>query len=271
MATEARTIRIPVNTNAAATYEIPGGVDMDVQAVYVTIDATAAADTTAEITVAEQSGVVIAKKRQSTAVAAGTTGSATWALRLDDGGGTGSLTGFLHWGANTDTTNLGLTLTGNGSFSSTTNGNSYSIDTRGGAPVGGTYSVTTSNNLTLDATLANFSVHNNWQTVSSNGSTSLDLNATGVLNLNASTGAIVGTAQHDSSVTVSGAAGAGGGFQVSADDGISLIGGGSHGVTISAPSHGISSSSANVTVNLAAARSFVVNDSGGSPIMQLTS
>jgi hypothetical protein len=58
---------------------------MDVETVYASVDATAAGGAvTAEITIADQSGVVIARKVQGSTIAAGGTGSATWALRLDD-------------------------------------------------------------------------------------------------------------------------------------------------------------------------------------------
>lgn len=73
--------------STTASFVIPQ-TGLDVEAVYVTIDATAAAaDVTAELTVSDQSGAVIARKVQTEAVTVGTTGSATWALRLLDDGG----------------------------------------------------------------------------------------------------------------------------------------------------------------------------------------
>lgn len=69
-------------------YQLAPGVAQYVQAVYATIDATSATDPVRPtLEILEQSGVVIAKKRQGEAIPAGGTGSATWALRLDDDGG----------------------------------------------------------------------------------------------------------------------------------------------------------------------------------------
>jgi len=67
-----------------ASFVIPQ-TGLDVESVYVTIDASGAAGAvTAELTVQDQSGAVIAKKPQLETVDAGLTGSATWALRLTD-------------------------------------------------------------------------------------------------------------------------------------------------------------------------------------------
>ncbi len=79
-----RTINAPVNGTGTVSFTLPPGITLDLQAVFATIDATAAGATTAELTISEQSGVVIAKKRQGETVDAGVTGSATWALRLGD-------------------------------------------------------------------------------------------------------------------------------------------------------------------------------------------
>jgi hypothetical protein len=70
------------------TFTMPGTVALNVQSVVATINNAAGADTTAELTVRDQSGVVIATKRQGEVIPAADTGTATFALRLsDDGGG----------------------------------------------------------------------------------------------------------------------------------------------------------------------------------------
>lgn len=67
------------------TYTLDPTVQFDLEAVYVELDTSGAGGpVTAELVIAEQSGVVIAKKRQSQTVDAGGAGTATWALRLDD-------------------------------------------------------------------------------------------------------------------------------------------------------------------------------------------
>lgn len=70
------------NLGASASFEVPAGVRFDVEAVYVEVDASGGGATTAELTVSEQSGEVIAKKQQGRTISG--VGSATWALRLDD-------------------------------------------------------------------------------------------------------------------------------------------------------------------------------------------
>lgn len=115
------------------TYIVPGGVTVDVESILVNVDASlAAGDVTAELTVLEQSGVVIAAKPQTSTIPAGSTGRATWALRLDDSAAATSTSGFLKWGANTDSSHLGLTLTGHGAFAFSTGGNSFSTTTANG-------------------------------------------------------------------------------------------------------------------------------------------
>jgi hypothetical protein len=84
------TAQEPGNGTGTLSYTIPGN-GLDVETVYATIDATGAGGAvTAEITIRDQSGVVIARKVQGSTIDAGVTGSATWALRLDDEGGGGS-------------------------------------------------------------------------------------------------------------------------------------------------------------------------------------
>jgi hypothetical protein len=189
---------------------------------------------------------------------AGSSARVTFAPFLGESSST-STTGFLHWGTNVDSLNQGLVLTGHGAFSTTCGGNSYSVDTGGAA------------SLDLSANIGDFSLSNNWQSVTSTGSTSLNLNTIGQLNLNASTGAIVGTAQHDSNITVHGAAGAGGLFEIDADNGVILSGGNTNGVTLKAPGFGLGSTSGPINVLLASGRSFVVYDASSNPLFGATS
>lgn len=81
-----RTIEAPIPGPAQSqSFGLDPGVVFDLEAVYVEIDTSGAGGpVTAELTLLEQSGVVIAKKRQAETVDAGGSGSATWALRLDD-------------------------------------------------------------------------------------------------------------------------------------------------------------------------------------------
>lgn len=237
MPTVVRTIRIPVTSNADATFEVPGGVDMEVQAVYVDVDASLAGDTTAELTITEQSGVVIAKKRQSSVIPAGSTGSATWAQRLDDGGGTGSLAGFLHWGVNTDSSNLGLTLTGHGAFSFTTGGNNFTTGTGGGAysvttsaggvtfdltsgAFGGSFAVSTKGlgTIVLGASNSNFSLQTNQVQVQTSGSATLVVNSVNYTQSITGSGSI--SCIHDYTVQCQAGGFSGGTYTVSADAGI---------------------------------------------------
>lgn len=89
MAGVPRTIDVGIDGPAQTqTFVLPQTVSFDLEAVYVEIDASGAGGpVTAELILAEQNGVVIAKKRQSETVDAGGVGTATWALRLDDEGG----------------------------------------------------------------------------------------------------------------------------------------------------------------------------------------
>lgn len=80
-----RTIAVPGNGTQTISFVWPSGVSLDPQAVFAVVDATGAGGpVTATLTIAEQSGVVIAAKRQGETIDAGAPGSATWALRLAD-------------------------------------------------------------------------------------------------------------------------------------------------------------------------------------------
>jgi hypothetical protein len=79
-----RTINQPGNGTATQQFELAPGLLQYVQAVYVDVDNSGGTATSPTLTVSEQSGVVIAKKQQGKTIDAGVTGSATWALRLDD-------------------------------------------------------------------------------------------------------------------------------------------------------------------------------------------
>jgi hypothetical protein len=75
----------PTTPSNTLSFALPPGVTIDVESVLAAIDASAAGDTTATLTIADSSGAVIARKAQTQVVAAGTNpGSATWALRLAD-------------------------------------------------------------------------------------------------------------------------------------------------------------------------------------------
>lgn len=183
---DARTILIPGNGTGSLSFELPPGVTMDVEAVLVNVDATGAASpVTAELQVAEQSGVVIAAKPQGSTIANGTSAKATWALRLDDSGASVDTTGFLKWGANTDAASAGLTLTGHGAFSFTTGGNSFSTTTSNGAysvsAGNGGISFDTSAPGTFDAAVHNsdFKIHSSNASIGTSGS-GTQLNASGV-------------------------------------------------------------------------------------------
>lgn len=82
---EPRTIVVnPETPGSSLSFALPPGVSISVESVLAAIDTSAALATTALLEIADSSGAVIARKRQSEAVDAGGTGSATWALRLDD-------------------------------------------------------------------------------------------------------------------------------------------------------------------------------------------
>lgn len=79
-----RTIVLPGDGSQAASYKLAPGIFQYVESVLVEVDASAAGDVRPTLRIAEPSGVVIATKRQGETIPAGDTGSATWALRLDD-------------------------------------------------------------------------------------------------------------------------------------------------------------------------------------------
>ena len=94
MSTEPRTIQPPFDPGQSSlAYTLAPGLVQYVQAVYIEVDASGSGDVRPVLTVKEQSGVVIAKKRQGESITGGGSGSATWALRLtDESGGGGSST-----------------------------------------------------------------------------------------------------------------------------------------------------------------------------------
>lgn len=100
---EPRTIDAPIDGPAVTqTFVLPKGVTLDVEAVYIEVNAGGAGGpVTAELTISESSGVVIAKKRQSAPIDPGGPGSATWALRLgDEAAAAGGGAGVMHqWDA----------------------------------------------------------------------------------------------------------------------------------------------------------------------------
>jgi hypothetical protein len=101
------TSKVPGNGTTTLSWTVPGD-GMDVETVYASVDATGAGGAvTAEITITDQSGVVIARKVQGTTIAAGGTGSATWALRLDDEtlGGSGGVTSITSADSSVTVTN----------------------------------------------------------------------------------------------------------------------------------------------------------------------
>jgi len=66
------------------SYRLPAGLFQYVESVYVELDTSGASDARPELAIATDNGVVMARKRQGEDVLGGDTGSATWALRLDD-------------------------------------------------------------------------------------------------------------------------------------------------------------------------------------------
>jgi hypothetical protein len=96
VAGEPRTIDAPIPGPAnTQVFTLPPGVTLNVEAVYIEVDTTGAGGpVTGELTIAEQSGVVIAKKPQSQTVDPGIAGTATWALRLGDDAAGGTPSGL---------------------------------------------------------------------------------------------------------------------------------------------------------------------------------
>lgn len=81
---------VPGNNTNTLSYTIPAA-GLAVESVYVAIDGSGAAGLfTAELTIADQSGQVIAKRVQTDTLNNTGAVSATWAVRLDSGGGSGS-------------------------------------------------------------------------------------------------------------------------------------------------------------------------------------
>lgn len=79
-----RTVVLPVDgTNNVESFTLPPAIDFKVQSVYVEFDGSTGS-VTPELSISEQSGQVIARKRQSEATDAVNPASATWALRLAD-------------------------------------------------------------------------------------------------------------------------------------------------------------------------------------------
>jgi hypothetical protein len=90
MSTTPRTIAVRLLApSETVSYQLPGGIGQYVQAVYVDVDATAAGDVSPTLTISEQAGIPVAKVEQLDTIAGGSTGSATWALRLIDNGASG--------------------------------------------------------------------------------------------------------------------------------------------------------------------------------------
>lgn len=75
-----------IGTNSVS-FTMPGSVALNVESVLAHVDNTLGADTTATLTIRDVSGEVIATKRQDDVIPAADTGTATFALRLDSGGG----------------------------------------------------------------------------------------------------------------------------------------------------------------------------------------
>lgn len=65
-----------------ATFTLPTTRNLSVESVFAAIDNASTSEVTPEVTVRDAAGQVIATVRQSEAIDAGITGSATWALRL---------------------------------------------------------------------------------------------------------------------------------------------------------------------------------------------
>ena len=72
-----------------AVFTMPSNVGIKVQSVVATINNGTASDVTATVVVRDQSGQVIATRRQADVIPSGDVGTATWALRLGDNGGGG--------------------------------------------------------------------------------------------------------------------------------------------------------------------------------------
>ena len=99
-----RTIRVGITgTSATESYTLAPGLAQYVESVYIEVTNGAASGVHPVLSIAEQAGVVIAKRRQGGTIAASGSGSATWALRLSgDEQADSGLTGVFY-----DTHNTG--------------------------------------------------------------------------------------------------------------------------------------------------------------------
>jgi hypothetical protein len=79
-----RTVVVPGAGGNSLSFEIPPGVEFDVESVLADVDTSAAGATFGELSIADQSGVVIATKRQGLPIPGGSSGTETWALGLND-------------------------------------------------------------------------------------------------------------------------------------------------------------------------------------------
>lgn len=148
-------------------------------AVDATFDGTAAAGSwVPALQIVSDAGVEVGTFPLADSLAAGDSARITFAPFL--GRGSGSGTGFLHWGTNTDTTNLGLTLTGHGAFTTTTGGNSYSVDTTN---AGISFSTAAPGTFSVAAHNSDWQLTTNNVQLGTSGSTQLNI---GAVNLAAS-------------------------------------------------------------------------------------
>lgn len=81
----------------SATFPMPASVPLLVESVVATVNNAAGGDTIATLTIKDQSGEVIAEKRQGAVIPAGDTGTATFALRDDDNDAVGTGAGFIKY------------------------------------------------------------------------------------------------------------------------------------------------------------------------------
>ena len=89
------TAKVPGAGTNTLSFTVPLA-GLDVESVVALVDASGAAGPiTAELTITDQSGVVIANKPQVSTILNSGTGSATWALRLDDNAGGSSTIALL--------------------------------------------------------------------------------------------------------------------------------------------------------------------------------
>ena len=81
---ETRTIVLPGTGSSTASYALAPGVLQNIESVVATVDTSGSGDVTPVLTIAEQTGNVVADKQQQNAIAGGGSGRATWALGLAD-------------------------------------------------------------------------------------------------------------------------------------------------------------------------------------------